>query len=489
MNILSLALLLAPAAAATGAPPPPLWARGSYAKLSFAADLSATFEFDAVSMAARPPPLGAGNATAQQRSGVDASLGAYDELAVGPYAVRYYTKLDAFEFQRAYPLPVAPPPASRAPIVTAEGASCADLSGVYRAPGTGVGTGPGGVDVVSTISQEADSCFFSVGGESLCNGANGTVDGSAVNGTGGCLLHKQGVANATHLTFGGAVWERVAERGFPTFEVTSEVTSRGPPAAAPEGQVGCIGWEDIAFAPAAHSFSLSHCQTDGPVVAFHNRSRATFVFSALDHFTTNVPATSATGITVATQGAPIPAGTTMSTLLLARPGPSRAMRAWGSTMRQRYNTTRSRAAATTGLSYWDDNQAGYSYWSVDNHLDIWGQPEAIFVDLLAAYAKHGIKFQSWETDQNFLGSMCPLCNGNDGFGWCWKDVSSWNTTLFPSGEKLSQKLGGLPMVFCELVLPFAIFVQLLTEKASTQTFRPSAATTSTAIRWAASTAS
>ena len=42
--------------------------------------------------------------------------------------------------------------------------------------------------------------------------------------------------------------------------------------------------------------------------------------------------------------------------------------------------------------------------------------------------------------------MCPLCKGN-GFGWCWDDVSKWNTTLFPSGVDLYKKLGGLPMVF------------------------------------------
>jgi hypothetical protein len=93
-----------------------------------------------------------------------------------------------------------------------------------------------------------------------------------------------GVANATHITFGSLqVWSRVAEPGFPTFDVVSD----------PQ-QLGCIGWEDVAFAPATRSArSLAHCQTDGPIVAFDNRSSATFVFSALDHFTTNVPATSA----------------------------------------------------------------------------------------------------------------------------------------------------------------------------------------------------
>ena len=88
------------------------------------------------------------------------------------------------------------------------------------------------------------------------------------------------------MVVGSSVWERVLQPGFPTFEVASD------PAA-----LSCIGWKDIAFAPAALSGpSLAHCQTDGPVVAFDGQSRATLVFSALDHFTTNVPATSAAAI-------------------------------------------------------------------------------------------------------------------------------------------------------------------------------------------------
>lgn len=92
------------------------------------------------------------------------------------------------------------------------------------------------------------------------------------------------------------------------------------------------------------------------------------------------------------------------------------------------------------------HRSRYSYWSVDHQLDVWGTPEDIFVDLQQAYKRHGITFRSWETDQNFLGTMCPLCKGN-GFGWCWTDVAHWNRTLFPAGPGLSSRLGGLPMVF------------------------------------------
>ena len=419
-----------------------LWSRGAhYAKLEFASDLSSSFSFGTVTMKATPP-AGGNRTAARQGSGVDPDLGAYDELVMGPFAVRYFAALDAFTFERAYPAAVA---AARPAVVAAAagrgGTPCADLSGIYNAPGTGVGTGPGGVNVVSTISQHG--CFITVGGESLCNGANATVlAGGVVNGTGGCLKNKKGTWDATtgSIKFGSQMWARLPP-SFPAFELSDP---------ADADQIKCVGWEDVAFAPATRARGLARCQSDGPLLAFHGDgagSHATFAFSALDHFTTNVVAPTASGITVATQGAPIPDGTSMSTLLLARPGVNRAMRAWGSVMRQQYNTTRNRGPATTGLSYWDDNQAGYSYWSVDRHLDIWGKPEEIFVDLLAAYARKGIRFQSWETDQNFLGTMCPLCGDNDGFGWCWDDVSQWNTTLFPSGMGLSKKLGGLPMVF------------------------------------------
>ena len=49
----------------------------------------------------------------------------------------------------------------------------------------------------------------------------------------------------------------------------------------------------------------------------------------------------------------------MCALLLARPGPTRAMRAWGAFMRQKYNTTRNTAGdvVTNKLGLWTDNGA------------------------------------------------------------------------------------------------------------------------------------
>ena len=343
--IRAMLLLLLDAAAAAEQPlaATPLWSRGPvYARLSFASDLSSVFTYGGVVMQAPPPGR---NLTAQQSTGTDPQLGAFDQLSMGPFSARYYARLDAFTFSRTHPIAI------RADVgLDAAAPPCTDISGTYNSPPAG-GTGPGGVDVVSTISQTG--CFFTVGGDSEYNGANGTVlAGDIVNGTGGKLKGNKGFFNGTSIHFGGNVWARLPQ-GFPNFEVAD-------PAVAAALQ--CIGWEDVAFAPATTAPSLATCQSDGPVLAFHpaapGKQHETFVFSALDHFTTNVPAPWARGISVATQGAQIPAGTTMTTLLLARRGINRAMRAWGSTMRQRYNTTRKRGPATTGLSYWDDNQAG-----------------------------------------------------------------------------------------------------------------------------------
>ena len=73
-----------------------------------------------------------------------------------------------------------------------------------------------------------------------------------------------------------------------------------------------------------------------------------------------------------------------SALLLARPGFVRANRALGSVLRQAHATTRRRGIGTSGLSYWNDNQAGYSWWSVGPDQMLWGQPEKIYTTL-----KHG----------------------------------------------------------------------------------------------------
>ena len=62
--------------------------------------------------------------------------------------------------------------------------------------------------------------------------------------------------------------------------------------------------------------------------------------------------------------------------LLARPGITRTTRAFGSLLRQARNTTRRRGTSVTQLSYWNDNQAAYSWWTVGHDQTVWGLLES-----------------------------------------------------------------------------------------------------------------
>ena len=73
-----------------------------------------------------------------------------------------------------------------------------------------------------------------------------------------------------------------------------------------------------------------------------------------------VPPASAGVLGMSTKKAAFPT----SAVLLVRPGFVRANRGYGSVMRQYHRTFRRRSLQTDGLSYWNDNQAGYSWWSV-----------------------------------------------------------------------------------------------------------------------------
>ena len=77
--------------------------------------------------------------------------------------------------------------------------------------------------------------------------------------------------------------------------------------------------------------SLAACNNDGPIFAMRNSTLATLAFSTMDHFASQVVNTIGDGFGVNAMGAAVPDGTTMSTVLLARPGVNRAARAWGTT--------------------------------------------------------------------------------------------------------------------------------------------------------------
>ena len=114
-------------------------------------------------------------------------------------------------------------------------------------------------------------------------------------------------------------------------------------------------------------------------------------------------------------------GVRMSTVVLGRPGLQRAARALGSILRNEYNSTRLRDANVEALSYWSDNAAGYSFWSVPgNDIDIWGPIGALFLKLHEEYMKAGIAFGSWESD-NTMGRIPSIDSaGKTHGGWCFE---------------------------------------------------------------------
>jgi hypothetical protein len=91
------------------------------------------------------------------------------------------------------------------------------------------------------------------------------------------------------------------------------------------------------------------------------------------------------------------------------------------------------------LSYWNDNQAGYSFWSVGPDQMVWGQPEAIYKKLKEGYDAAKIPVRMWEPD-NHLAARYKSSSG-----WTYLDWTQWNTTLYPSaGAFPNNSLGGIP---------------------------------------------
>merc|ERR1711871_1345135 len=99
-----------------------------------------------------------------------------------------------------------------------------------------------------------------------------------------------------------------------------------------------------------------------------------------------------------------------SAVLLARPGIMRATRAFGALLRRAHSTKRLRAAGVSQLSYWNDNQAGYSWWTAGDDQSIWGKPEDIYLKLKAGYDRAGIPVRGWEPDNNWNVTYDPVKN-------------------------------------------------------------------------------
>ena len=175
-------------------------------------------------------------------------------------------------------------------------------------------------------------------------------------------------------------------------------------------------------------------RSDGPLIVFD--AAGSLVLSALDHFSVNAPQYASGNAfslwmssnstlypkqnkTLVAAVLPPPAGTVLKSVLLARGKLKRATLALGGLLRQFHNTTRSRGSATTQLSYWDDNAAGYSFWS-HHDLDLWGPPQNIYRALKASYAAQQIPVRQWEIDPRGIHDPMVFTS----YGWWVHKLSS-----------------------------------------------------------------
>ena len=225
----------------------------------------------------------------------------------------------------------------------------------------------------------------------------------------------------------------------------------------------CLYWGEHFFFPGGEP----GCDgpQDGPQVLFEPPSNssipsAALVVAPLDHFTTTfavhcaAPGSARRGAQDAKlaglDAAPCPAaadgvgvdasaapGAANAAVTLARPGVTAALRAFGATTRRFHNGTKRRGEGVEGLAYWNDNQAGYSWWTVGDDQTVFGNPEAIYEKLKDGYEAAGVRVRSWEPDNNFNVSYFDPKN------WKGLDLKQFNETLYPSGgagflEKMSK---------------------------------------------------
>jgi hypothetical protein len=428
----ALALHLLAAAAA------PVWTRGTYSLLEVAADgslsLSVGLPGDPASLAFAAPAPSPAPASYATRSGAG-PLGQYDELALLDaagellYSAAYHAAADAFTFSRA---PSASPafPWFSAASPAASAASVIFYREGYMLPGGRYPTLA--ACAAGSAAAVAPPTCANLTGAWCCEPVELRQDGAALASTAAWGTGSGSVSGLNiNMTFSNV--------GAQTGALSSDCNS-------------------IHWTPAGSTWSRSSAPprraTDGPLFVFDSappgagQARAALAFAPLDNFTVQSAACSGEagfGAATAPGGAsPPPGAGALRSILVARPGLKRATVAWGALMRRVYSTSRRRASGSRALSYWSDNEAGYSFWSVPRDLGKWGQPEAIFRALRSAYARAGIPIVQWEIDSNMIMGSAPPDIAWCG-GWCWHSWREWNATLFPSGGNLSALLGGAPL--------------------------------------------
>lgn len=150
----------------------------------------------------------------------------------------------------------------------------------------------------------------------------------------------------------------------------------------PRNHTRCLGWSEHYFYPGGIATDILGCSSGGPLFLFDPPPLApalpvpAMVLSPLSHFSSNQvvncpphnPKLGPPDISLCALGVDASAECGRSThcqffeteaLVMARPGLTRATRAFGSILRLNHNTTRNRGPAVKELSYWNDNQAGY----------------------------------------------------------------------------------------------------------------------------------
>eukprot|EP00037_Helgoeca_nana_P024134 m.255082 g.255082 ORF g.255082 m.255082 type:complete len:849 (+) comp26544_c0_seq1:10-2556(+) len=237
----------------------------------------------------------------------------------------------------------------------------------------------------------------------------------------------------------------------------------------PANRTRCIGWAEHYFFPGQTEVSLSGCNSGGPLLLFDAPTQslpqpapASAALSPLSHFATSrivncrpgpkgtQPNVSECTLGVLATAQPAP-GASTAAVLVARPGLVRVSRAFGAIVRRYHNTTRLRASGVEQLSYWNDNQAGYSWWTVGPDQEVWGKPEDIYLKLKEGYDKAQVPIRGWEPDNNWI---VTYKDGNE-FGNGTGVAKNWigrqwdfNTELYPSGgEAFTTSLGNLSMVY------------------------------------------
>jgi hypothetical protein len=141
----------------------------------------------------------------------------------------------------------------------------------------------------------------------------------------------------------------------------------------------------------------------------------------------------------------VPSSISLDVLLLGRPGLTRATRAVGALLRRSHRSTRLRGPSVNSLSYWSDNAAGYSWWSMPNNdLDVYGPIGELYLRLLQEYKREGILFGAWQSDNTFGRIPAIGADGKSAGGWCFSDWTRWNLTQYPGGGSVHEGSGGWP---------------------------------------------